>query len=255
MTFLGNLGIAFVAGLATPLTAVCVLPLFPAFLSYLANQISVKSKNIFLLIGWIVTAGIISSMFLVGLIFTKLLEKSLTQVIGIVSPIAFIILAIISILLLLNVNFQTLIPKYQFKFLKNPYHSSFLFGFFFGFIVLPCNPATLVVLFAVSTTTADFLINLLNFIVFGIGMALPLLILSVLSSQSSGKFIGFMTKHAKKINQIVGWSMLIVAYYYLFSVFDIFSAKEMLGVFVNLSTVGIIWIIGIVLFILSWRKE
>ena len=41
---------AFLLGLATPLTAVCVLPLYPGFLSFLASQVSEKEnkKNILL---------------------------------------------------------------------------------------------------------------------------------------------------------------------------------------------------------------
>jgi cytochrome c-type biogenesis protein len=35
-----NLGTSFFLGLITPLTAVCVLPLYPGFITYLANQLS-----------------------------------------------------------------------------------------------------------------------------------------------------------------------------------------------------------------------
>ena len=40
INFLSNLWISFLAGLFAPIGAVCVLPLYPGFLSYLAGQVS-----------------------------------------------------------------------------------------------------------------------------------------------------------------------------------------------------------------------
>ena len=40
VSFLVNLWLSFAAGLFAPIAAVCVLPLYPAFLSYLASQLS-----------------------------------------------------------------------------------------------------------------------------------------------------------------------------------------------------------------------
>jgi cytochrome c-type biogenesis protein len=215
-----NLWISFLAGLFAPIAAVCVLPLYPAFLSYLASQLSEEDKKKKIItLGLIVTSGVITSMFLFGLVFTKFLQTSLTKAIGIVSPIAFGILALISILLIFNIDFSKIFPKINTPLLKNPYYSSFIFGFFFGVIVLPCNPASLVVLFAISTSTLGFVTNLLNFIVFGIGMALPLLLFSIISAAKSQIIINFLTKNKKIINLIAGIIMLIISLYYLFFVF------------------------------------
>ncbi|MBT5924563.1 cytochrome C biogenesis protein, partial [Candidatus Woesearchaeota archaeon] len=107
--------------------------------------------------------------------------------------------------------------------LQNPYLSSLLFGIFFGIIVLPCNPASLAVLFAVSTTTMDVLTNFLNFLFFGIGMGLPLLIFSFISAGASKTIIGFLTQRKRIINIIAGLIMLVISLYYLLFVFRIFS--------------------------------
>ena len=221
---LTNLWISFLAGLFAPLAAVCVLPLYPGYLAYLSNQLSGReSKKTFITLGLMVTAGIISSMFLFGLIFTKILQASLTNAIGIVSPIAFGLLAIISILLIFNVDMGKLFPQVHAPVTKNPYFSSFVFGFFFGAIVLPCNPASLAVLFAVSTSTTSFLTNLMNFIVFGIGMSAPLLIFSIISSSKSKEVIDYLSRHKRTINLIAGITMLIISLYYLIFVFRIFG--------------------------------
>jgi cytochrome c-type biogenesis protein len=219
-----NIWISFLAGLFAPLGAVCVLPLYPGFLAYLAGNLSGKeSKKTIVMFGVIVTLGVIISMFLVGLIFTFFLQESLTKSIGIISPIAFAILAVVSVLLIFNFDLGRFFPKKTAPILKNPYLSSLVFGLFFGIIVLPCNPASLAVLFAVSTSTISFLLNLLNFLFFGIGMALPLLLLAIISAAKSKRVIGFLTKYKKVLNVAAGIVMLVISLYYLIFVFGVFG--------------------------------
>jgi cytochrome c-type biogenesis protein len=222
INILGNLIASFLAGLFAPLGAVCVLPLYPAFLSYLASKVNDKSsKKTIILLGLIVTLGVLVSMFLIGLIFTSILQESLTNVIGIISPIAFSILGVVSLLLIFNFDIGKFIPSINSPRVNNPLISAFLFGLFFGVIILPCNPASLIVLFAISTSTLSFFSNLLNFILFGIGMGLPLLIFAIISAQYSEKVIGFLTRRKRAINLVVGIIMLAISIYYLVFVFRI----------------------------------
>jgi cytochrome c-type biogenesis protein len=215
-----NFWISFLAGLFAPLGAVCVLPLYPGFLSYLASQSEAKEKVV--RFAWIITAGVIVSMFVIGLIFSYLLESSLTGAIGIISPIAFFILFIISLFMIFGFDFGGLIPKYNVGVVGGPALASFIFGLFFGAVVLPCNPASLVVLFAVSTSTMSFFVNLVNFILFGIGMAFPLIVFAYISSVS-GKVIGYLAEHKRGINLIAGLIMLVISLYYLLFVFRIWE--------------------------------
>jgi cytochrome c-type biogenesis protein len=224
ITIFTNLWISFLAGLFAPIGAVCVLPLYPGFLSYLASQVTDKeNKKQIVMFGVIITLGVILSMFLFGLIFTFFLQGSLTKAIGIISPIAFGILALISLLLIFNFDLGRFIPKINAPVKKNPYLSSLIFGLFFGAIVLPCNPASLAVLFALSTSIMDFFVNLLNFVVFGFGMGLPLLVFALISAAKSKAIIGFLTERKRMINLIAGIIMLIIALYYLIFVFKIFG--------------------------------
>lgn len=224
VSVLTNLFISFFAGVFAPLGAVCVLPLYPGFLAFLAGQLNEKNTKIsFIKLGLSVSLGVITSLFIIGLIFTKILEVSLTNTISIISPIAFVILGIVSLFLIFNYDFSSFLPKISSPILKNPLLSSFLFGLFFGVIVLPCNPASLIVLFAISTSTVGFFVNLLNFVFFGIGMSLPLLLFSIISDRWSNKVIKFLTKNRRKINLTAGLIMLGISLYYLIFVFRIFS--------------------------------
>jgi len=223
-----NISSAFVLGLLTPTTAVCILPLYPGFLAYLANQIESVSddasrKKFMAFFGLLITLGVIIFMLILGFLFTAVLKVSLTNVIGIVSPIAFIALAVISILMIFNVDIGRFFPKIHAPTSKNPYLNGFFFGFFFGAIVVPCNPAFITAIFTQATLTTSFFTNIISFLFFGIGIGLPLVILSLLSATSSRAIIGFLTSHKRGINLFAGILMLGISIYYIFFVFRVFG--------------------------------
>ena len=219
---------SFVLGLLTPLTAVCVLPLYPGFLAFLSSQFSGEvNKKSYALFGAIIVLGVIVFMLLFGLIFTTLLQQSLTNVIAIVSPIAFAILGIISIFLIFDFDFGRFIPKMKVKTSKNPWKSAFGFGFFFGAIVIPCNPGFIAALLARALLIDNFASSMLSFLSFGVGLGAPLLVFSLISAQWSSSIIGFLTKHKRKINLIAGILMLWISLYYLLCVFSVVD----LGIF------------------------
>lgn len=212
---------AFFLGLLTPLTALCVLPLYPGFLAYLSKQMTGErnDKKTLILSGIFVALGVIVFMFLLGIIFTTFLQVSLTNVINIVSPIAFALLGLISILLIFNVNFGKFFPKVHAPLTKNPLLSAFVFGFFFGAIVVPCNPAFIAALFAQALATASGVTNMFAFLAFGVGISAPLLVFSLISTKASTSIIGWLGRHQRKINLIAGILMLLIAVYYLICVF------------------------------------
>jgi cytochrome c-type biogenesis protein len=216
---------AFVLGLLTPLGAVCVLPLYPGFLVYLSNQLSTRmgGKRTIVLLGLIITGGVILFMLLLGLIFTTVLEVSLTNVIGVVSPIAFGILFVISLLLIFNVDVGRFLPKIHSPITRNPWLSAVTFGFFFGAIVVPCNPLFIAVLFTRTASVTGFLENILRFLAFGLGIGFPLLAFAIISTTATDAIINFLTRYKRIINLIAGLIMLGISAYYLVFVFKIFS--------------------------------
>ncbi len=226
MELLADLGTAFVLGLLTPLGAVCVLPLYPVFLVYLSSQLSEKEANrkgIIILFGLVITAGVILFMLLLGLVFTTILEVSLTNIIGIISPIAFGILLIISLLLIFNVDVGRFLPRGQTPITKNPWTSAFAYGFFFGAIVVPCNPLFIAALFTRTISAVGFVENILRFLFFGIGIGFPLLVIAGISSTATDAIIGFLTRYKRIINLIAGLIMLVISVYYLVFVFRVFE--------------------------------
>jgi len=214
--------VSFTLGFVTPLTAICVLPLYPGFLAYLSNRFSPEtSRKTYALFGLLISLGVISFMLIVGLIFTTVLQESLTEVIEVISPIAFGILGLISLLLIFDVDFGKFLPRLKNPYLKNPLANAFIFGLFFGAIVLPCNPAFIAVFFTRALLFDSFFSSMGNFIAFGFGLSVPLLIFSLITNESSGKILSFLTKNKTWINRIAGIIMLGISVYYLLFVFMI----------------------------------
>ena len=226
MTLLADLAESFVLGVLTPLGAVCVLPLYPGFLAYLSKRLDRRtaSRRTILAIALAITAGVIAFMLLLGLLFTTVLQISLSRVIGVVSPIAFGILLVMSVLLLFDVDIGRILPRSRTPTARNPWLSALLYGFFFGAIVVPCNPLFLAVFFTRSVSILGFGANLLRFLAFGVGIAAPLVALAALSAAASSAVIGFLTRYRSIVNRVAGGVMLGVSVYYLVFVFRVFDA-------------------------------
>jgi cytochrome c-type biogenesis protein len=222
---LAEFGTAFVLGLLTPLGAICVLPIYPGFLVYLTNQLSGKEpgRATIMLFALTITGGVVLFMLLLGLIFTTVFEVSLTGVIEVVSPIAFGVLIVISLLLIFNVDVGRFLPKAHTPVTRNPWLSAFVFGFFFGAIVVPCNPLFIAALFTRTVSVAGFVANLFRFLFFGLGISAPLLVLAAISSAATDAIINFLSKYKRWINLTAGLIMFGISLYYLIFVFRIFG--------------------------------
>lgn len=215
-------GISFFAGLLAPLGAVCVLPLYPGYLAWLANQVGEgNDRTLLFRFSLVVTAGLIASFVVVGFIVSWLLRSSLSAAIGILSMIAFVILAGVSICLIMDVDLSGIIPSPKVLHPVGPYGNALLFGLFFGLIILPCNPAPVILLFALSMNAVDFLENIVILIAFCIGIAIPVLLISLIPAATNYRLTRFLTAHRRIITIACGIFMLLLSFYYLVWIFHL----------------------------------
>lgn len=220
MDALRFVGTSYVLGLLTPLTALCVIPLYPAFLARMARQAE-KSRDDRTTLAWlgvVVSLGVIAFMALLGLVFTTLLQASLQRVIGIVSPFAFALLFVLGILLMSGVH---LYQKVRLPEPKNPLVGAFIYGFFFGAIVIPCNPLFVAAFFARVATVASAAANFANFLAFGLGIVTPLLALAFVTRAASRWVVNALVRWARPIEFVAGAVMTGVSAYYLVAVFEV----------------------------------
>jgi cytochrome c-type biogenesis protein len=222
MVSLGDLAVTFWLGVLTPLTALCVIPLYPAFLARLARTVGERrdSRRYLALFGVLVSAGVIAFMALIGVIFTTWLQASLTEVIGIVSPIAFAIIFVAGLVLLAGWKPKRKVRPNR---ISNPYLAAFVYGFFFGAIVIPCNPALIAAFFARVATTTDAVANIAQFAAYTLGIVAPLLAFSLVGRASSRWMVNSLVTYERPISIVAGLTMMGVAAYYLVAVFQVFG--------------------------------
>ena len=203
-------------------TSPCILPLYPGFLAYLSSQPEIKKQKYFL--GLFVLAGVLTMMLALGG-FIAWLAVPVGSVLVYLIPLADVLIFILGVLLLFNYNpFKTL-PQIQLPVLRHPYGNAYVYGLLYGPIALPCSGPMVVSIFALSFTVSEAFSQLWAFLWFGLGLGMPLLILSFLSAALQRQLTVFFATHNRSINVIGGLLLIGVAIY------DVFKNWELLKLF------------------------
>ena len=191
-------------------TSPCILPLYPGFLAYLSGQNEMGRPRYFL--GLFVLAGVLTMMLALGGIIA-LLAIPVGSALVYLLPLADFLILILGILLLLDRNpFKTL-PQIQVPALRHPFMNAYAYGLLYGPIALPCSGPMVVSIFALSFTVGEAFSQLWVFLLFGLGLGVPLLILSLLSGALQHRLTVFFARHSRVVNFIGGLLLVGVAIY------------------------------------------
>ena len=207
---MNNLAVtSLLLGLLTT-TSPCILPLYPGFLAYLSGQNEIGRPKYFL--GFFVLAGVLNMMLVLGGVIA-LLAIPVGSVLVYLLPLADFLILILGILLLLNRNpFKTL-PQIQVPALRHPFMNAYVYGLLYGPIALPCSGPMVVSIFALSFTVGEAFSQLWVLLWFGLGLGVPLLILSLLSGALQRQLTVFFARHSRAVNFIGGLLLIGVAVY------------------------------------------
>lgn len=179
--FLEHMLTSFVVGI-TATSSPCVLPLYPGYLAYLATgsrrEQGEKGGYFF---GFLVLLGVLTSVLVLGSIVT-FASLALGDVLVIAIPLANTVLILLGTLLLLDRNPFTRLAQTRVPVLSNPYSGSYAYGLLYGPIILPCSGSLAVSVFALSFSVSQFFEKISLFLVFGLGLGIPLLVLSLLAA-------------------------------------------------------------------------
>lgn len=191
-------------------TSPCILPLYPGFLGYLSGQSEMGKQKYFL--GLFVLAGVLTMMLTLGGVIA-LLAVPVGSVLVYLLPLADVLIFLLGVLLLLNFNpFKTL-PQIQLPVLRHPYGNAYVYGLLYGPIALPCSGPMVVGIFAFSFTVGEAFSQLWVFLWFGLGLGIPLLILSLLSGALQRQLTVFFARHSRIVNFIGGILLIGVSIY------------------------------------------
>jgi cytochrome c-type biogenesis protein len=191
-------------------TSPCILPLYPGFLTYLSMQHDTGRQKY--LLGFFVLSGVLTMMLVLGSLIA-MLAIPVGRVLLYLIPLANLLILLLGILLLLNHNPFKALPQIQLPILRHPYSNAFTYGLLYGPIALPCSGPMVVAIFALSLTAAEAFSQLWTFLWFGLGLGLPLLILSFLSAALQRQLTSLFARHNRTVNFIGGLLLIGVALY------------------------------------------
>ena len=170
----------FWLGVLTPLTAVCAIPLYPAFIAFLASADGEGRRHSPALLGLLVVAGVVAFMTAIGVVYSLVLGEAVNDAVKMFSPVAFWILAGVGVVMLVRPTLFAGLPTVEPPQSEYPAASAFSYGFFFGAIIIPCNPGLIATFFSTTPVLYDTqLTSMLGFLSFGLGLGAPLLAFAV----------------------------------------------------------------------------
>jgi cytochrome c-type biogenesis protein len=217
---------AFTLGIFSTLNP-CVLPLFPGFLVFLSRiQEDSGNKIRRYLPGVSILAGVLVSMLILGLIIS-VLSVSIGNALVWVIPIADALLIILGLLMLFDINPFMRVSTIKRIESKKPLLSAFFYGLLYGPLTFPCSGPLIVGIFAYSVTIGEALDKVSVFLAYGLGMGLPLIILSLLSGAFQSRIVRFVGIHSRWVKVIGGLLLIGIG------VFHLWYNREMLLLFIK----------------------
>ena len=209
---MGEVAAAVALGIGATITP-CILPLYPAFLAYLTGQRTTGDRAVLppIAAAALVWAGVVLGMVLIGALFA-LLSVSLSRFIGIVLPIADVLLIVLGLLLLLGRNPFARLPQLAPSSVGRggPAVGALTYGLLFAPIALPCSGPFLVGIFAFSLTIGDVVDQLAFFLAFGIGFGSPLFVLGLLGQAKGRELARLMIRFERPLQVVIGVALVAV---------------------------------------------
>ena len=167
---------AFILGNTAILTNVCVLPLYPGLIAFLAGTAgNERSRRATHFLGLFVLAGVLTLMILIGwLLFA--FQQSFGDILPYLLPVIYGLVIVMGILMLSGRNPFARLGTVQTPVLRNPYAAAFTYGLLLGPMTLPCTGPLIVSAFLLGAGSATGLAdNILYFLAFGLGFGVGLL--------------------------------------------------------------------------------
>ncbi|MCA9969051.1 MAG: hypothetical protein KC425_02495 [Anaerolineales bacterium] len=196
---------AFVLGNSAILTNVCILPLYPGLMAYLAgNAGSERARGATKWLGLLVLAGVLTLMTVVGLLL-YLLQQSFGTILPVLLPVIYGVVILLGLLMLSGRNPFNRLATAQVPVLSNPYVGAYVYGLLLGPMTLPCAGPLVVSAFLLgSGSLANLAGSLAYFFAFGLGFGWPLVLLPLLAAPFQRRFTRWMGQNHGVLTRLSG---------------------------------------------------
>ncbi|MBA2595033.1 MAG: hypothetical protein H0V00_00215 [Chloroflexia bacterium] len=207
-TYLG----VFLLGNAAILGNVCVLPLYPGLIAFLAgNSPHGRVRQGGVLLGASVLAGVLVTMIALGFVLFTL-GQSFSRILPWLLPVIYGVVIVLGIAMVLGRNPFARLSTTQVPMLSNPYAASFLYGGLLAPMTLPCTGPVIIGAFVLGVGSAAALgESLLYFLAFGLGFGWPLLVLPLVAVPLQRSITRWLAGNAQELGRFAGALLLAIA--------------------------------------------
>ncbi len=210
-----TLPIAFVAGLVSFLSP-CVLPLLPAFLTFIAgttlqkgttlssdDRIKIALASFFFVLGFSVVFSVL------GVLLQSLLEAYAYDLRNYLGYIGGAVIIFFGLVMMGLVRIEALEKEYKLKVSQTRYMfvTAFLFGAAFAVGWTPCVGAVLGAVLTLAATNPGTAFPLM--LVYSLGLGIPFLLTGIFISRAQ-RVISWLAPHLKTINFVFGIIMVLL---------------------------------------------
>jgi cytochrome c-type biogenesis protein len=202
---------AFLLGNAAILTNVCILPLYPGLLAFLAGSAqSERGRSAMRWLGLLVLAGVLSLMLLAGWLL-YMLQASFGAVLPWLLPLIYAAVILLGVLMLLGRNPFQRLSNAQAPALRNPFLAAYVYGLLLGPMTLPCAGPIVVSAFLLGAGSAGQLASsLAYFLAFGLGFGWPLVLLPFLAQGIQRRFTHWTVRYDKLLTAASGVLLVMI---------------------------------------------
>jgi cytochrome c-type biogenesis protein len=199
---------AFLLGNAAILTNVCMLPLYPGLIAFLAG--TGASGRPIRWLGVLVLAGVLSLMLVIGWLL-YVLQASFGAVLPWLLPIIYAVVGAMGVLMLTGRNPFRRLSMSQAPVLRDPYLSAYAYGLLLAPMTLPCvGPVVLSAFLLGAGSTQDLANSLAYFLAFGLGFGWPLVVLPFAAQPFQRQFTQWTTQHYRLLTAASGALLLAI---------------------------------------------
>lgn len=202
----------FILGNGAILTNVCLLPLYPGLIAFLAGNVNQKNKNATAWLGLLVLLGVLSMMTVVAFLL-YILKQSFSSILPWLLPVIYSMVFMLGLLMLLGFNPFNRLSSLQSPIFKNPFISAYVYGLLLGPMTLPCTGPIILSAFLLSGNTALFTSQLLYFLAFALGFGWPLVVLPLVAAPFQKRMTRWLTQNYKLLTRISGIMLLLIGVY------------------------------------------
>lgn len=203
---------AFLLGNAAILGNVCLLPLYPGLIAFLAANVqSGRGRQGGMLLGAAVLAGVLVTMTALGFVLFAL-GSSFGRILPWLLPVIYGIVIALGLAMILGRNPFARLATAQAPMVSNPHAAAFLYGGLLAPMTLPCTGPVVIGAFVLGVGSSAALgESLLYFLAFGLGFGWPLVVLPLAAAPLQRGITRWLAGTSQILGRLAGVVMLVIA--------------------------------------------